>query len=335
MQRRTFLRLMCSAGLASGAVLAGCSQKKPLTVVVPFAPGGGGDVLARLVMQPVEPLISRPVVFVNRPGAGGNVGTRAVARAGGAEPLFGYATNGILCVNPHLYGTRDAAPFDPVAELKAVAAFTRMPLVMALNTRAIAGVEDFESLLAYARANPGALAWASAGVGTTSHIAGEIFQKLSGISTNHIPHAGGAAAAKEVLAGRIPFFIDVAPNVLPLVRDARLKPLAVTSKTRSALLPDVPTMAERGLEDFNLFAWDGLMASKTMPEDMVNMVHEAAGRVLSDERIKERLARLGAEPMPMTREEFSQFIALEAPRWERFVKTFAPPEDSDGRQSPA
>lgn len=334
MQRRHFFNLLGSLALASATgLLAGCQEKKNLTIVVPFAPGGGGDVLARIVLQPLAGILGQPVVIMNRPGAGGNVGTQFVARLTRGEGQFVYVTNGTLCVNKFLYGpgsgeqpaSKQNSFFDPVKHLKSVAAFSHMPLVMALNTKAVKGVVDFKSLVAFARSHPGELACASSGVGTTSHMASALFSKMADLSINHIPHAGGAAAAKEVLAGRVPFFIDVAPNVLPLVRDGRLTPLAVTSRERSALLPDVPTLIELGLKNFDLSAWDGLAASGNVSDADIAGVHEAVNRILAEKSVFERLSKLGAEPMPMTTEAFAQFIRTESPRWETYVKTFVRP----------
>lgn len=337
MQRRQFLTVLGALGLVPTAgMLVGCQQKTNMTVVVPFPPGGGGDVLARIILQPLSESTERSVVIMNRAGAGGNVGTRFVSRITQGEGQYLYVTNGTLCVNKHLYGSgepgasgakADAAGgfFDPVKDLKFVASFSRIPLVMALNVNALEGVTDFDTLIGYAKAHPGALACASAGVGTTSHIASAIFSKLAGVEINHIPHAGGAAAAKEVLSGRIPFFIDVAPNVLPLVRDGRLKPLAVTSRTRSTLLPEVPTLIELGLKDFDLTAWDGLAASRNVSDAEIAGVHKAVNAILEQKAVAERLSRLGAEPSMMTREGFEQFIEKENPRWESFVKTFVRP----------
>ncbi len=326
MQRRTFLALGAAMGLASAGLLSGCQDKKTMTVVVPFAPGGGGDVLARLVLQPLGAEVGRSVVIMNRPGAGGNVGTRAVARITRGEGQFVYVTNGTLCVNKHLYGAEAGGePFDPAARLQPVAAFTRMPLVMALKPGAIEGVTDYESLLAWGRAHPGKLACASAGVGTTSHMACALFSAMTGIALNHIPHAGGAAASKEVLAGRVPFFIDVAPNVLPLVRDSRLKALAVTSKSRSTLLPQTPALAELGLEAFDLYAWDGLAASENVPGSDTALVHDAVNRILEKSEVRQRLQKLGAEPMPMSTADFAKFIQNEGPRWENLVVKFVRP----------
>ena len=285
---------LTGATLACVFGLSGCQEKKNLTVVVPFAPGGGGDVLARIVLQPLSEEISRSVIILNRPGAGGNVGTRAVIRAAKGEGQFGYVTNGIMCVNKHLYKTQK---FDPSAELLPVAAFTKMPLVLALNPKANSSIHDFQSLVAYARNYPKKLAFASSGVGTTSHIAGELFAQTLGLEINHIPHAGGAAAANEVLAGRIPFFIDVMPNVLPHAASGKLSALAVTSAERSSLLPAVPSLNELGLDGYNLYAWDGLAASRNIAPEFINAVHDAIGRILSRNDVRARLARLGAEPM--------------------------------------
>lgn len=259
MERRRLIQL-AGAFLASGAAPdALFAQTKQMTMVVPFPPGGGGDILARTVSLPFSETLHEKVVIFNRPGAGGNIGTSQVVKARPDGTTVGYVTNGIMCVNSHLY---DRQAFDPLKDLEPVAGLTSIGLVLAVSPKALPDVRSAADLVKLAISRPGEIAFASAGPGTTSHLAGILFEREAGLDLNHIPHAGGAAAVKEVLAGRVPFLIDVMPNLLPHLKAGTLRALAVTTPSRSALLPEVPTMAEAGLPGVTLYAWDGIAAPK-------------------------------------------------------------------------
>lgn len=195
------------------------------------------------------------MVIFNRPGAGGNIGTGQVVKSQPDGTTIGYVTNGIMCVNPYLY---DRQSFDPLKDLTPVAGLTSIGLVLAVSPKALPDVHTAADLVKHAQARPGETAFASAGPGTTSHLAGILLESEAKLDLNHIPHAGGAAAVKEVLAGRVPFLIDVMPNLLPHLKAGTLRALAVTTPSRSALLPKVPTMAEAGLPGVTLYAWDGI-----------------------------------------------------------------------------
>lgn len=249
MERRRLIQL-AGAFLASGAAPdALFAQTKQMTMVVPFPPGGGGDILARTVSLPFSETLHEKVVIFNRPGAGGNIGTSQVVKARPDGTTVGYVTNGIMCVNSHLY---DRQAFDPLKDLEPVAGLTSIGLVLAVSPKALPDVRSAADLVKLAISRPGEIAFASAGPGTTSHLAGILFEREAGLDLNHIPHAGGAAAVKEVLSGRVPFLIDVMPNLLPHLKAGTLRALAVTTPSRSALLPEVPTMVEAGLPGVTL-----------------------------------------------------------------------------------
>lgn len=319
MQRRRLLQLagvMAAAGGPSAALWADevlqAEKVKDLSLVVPFPPGGGGDILARAVVTPLAQSLNRGLVILNRPGAGGNIGTAQVVKAQPTSGTVGYVTNGIMCVNPHLYERRS---FDPLTELCPVAGLTTIGLVLAVSPKLCPDVKTVDDLVLLAKSRPGETAFASAGVGTTSHLAGALFEAEAGLELNHIPHAGGAAAVNEVLAGRIPFLIDVMPNLLPHIRAGALRALAVTTEKRSSLLADLPTMAEAGFAGATLFAWDGIAAPIGFPEREANAIAEAARQVLETPELRSRLLRLGAEPTFCGPAAFADFIRTEAERW--------------------
>ena len=316
MDRRRLLQLagavFAAGGFSASLFAAGEEKPRDLTLIVPFPPGGGGDILARAVSLPLAEFAGRHQITLNRPGAGGNIGTAQVVKAAPGSGTVGYVTNGILCVNPHLYERR---VFDPLTDLKPVAGLTVIGLVLAVNPKVMPDVRTVSDLVRHAAARPGETAFASAGAGTTSHLAGSLFEAEAGLELNHIPHAGGAAAVNEVLAGRIPFLIDVMPNLLPHIRSGALRAIAVTNPARSALLPGVPTMTESGFPGVSLCAWDGLAAPAGFPDEEAEALARAAEQALARPALRERLLRLGAEPQFRAPADFRRFIAEEALKW--------------------
>ena len=286
-------------------------------LVVPFPAGGGGDVLARSVVDSFATNLGTKVWVSNNPGAGGSLGAQLAAKAPGDGSTVLYTTNGMWCVNQLLYPD---LKFDPLAALAPVGRISRMGLILALNPNAIAGVTDLATLIDYARRNPGALNFASSGTGTTSHLAGLYFGERLGLNLAHIPYRGGAAAMLDVLAGRIPFMIDVAPNVLPQVESGKLKALGVTTLTRLKAAPNIPTFDELGIKGFDLSAWDGMAMPAETADAILDRNHDALELALADPSVVSRLAVKGAEPVPGTRKDFRDFIAAETPKWAALVE---------------
>lgn len=192
-------------------------------------------------------------------------------------------------------------------------------LVGVLNPNAIAGVTDLKSLVAWAKAHPKEVNFASSGIGTTSHLAGLLFARRAGLELTHVPYRGGAAAMLDVLSGRIPFMIDVAPNALQHVRSGKLTALGAASKQRLAIAPDIPTFAEAGVADVELSAWDGIVLPKGAPDELVNRVSAALARALRRPEVVASLSKKGAEPRPGTSADFIRFIESETPKWAELV----------------
>lgn len=317
--RRTFLAAAAATAAASafGFSVPALAKSGTTRVIVPFPAGGGGDALARTVVDVLARQAGSRILVDNRPGAGGNVGTRLLTQAKPDGLTLGYVTNGILCVNKYLYGDTG---FD-TNDLIPVGLSTEIGLIAVLNPKAIEGVTDLASLIAYAKANPGKVDFASSGNGTTSHLAGLFFGECAGVKLTHIPYRGGAAAMLDVLSGRIPLMIDVAPNALQHVAAGKLTALATPSRERLPSAPDVPTFAEAGVPGFELSAWDGFVLPKGTPDKIVRDWNRALVEALSDEDLRRRLAARGADVRPGTPEAFRDFIASEAPKWEKLVKT--------------
>lgn len=316
MKRRSFILSVSSTVLLSCGSFVSAQTGKEVSLVVPFPPGGGGDNLARAALDLFAEKYGEPIWVLNRPGAGGNIGTAAAAAAKPDGKTLAYVTNGIMCVNKKLYKN---VPFDPMTDLVPVGQLSKIGLIMVLNPRTIEGVTDLPSLIKYAKEHPETVNFASSGVGTTSHLAGEYLAKRAGIKLTHIPHSGGAAALVEVMGGRIPFMIDVSSNVLPHVKSGALKALAVTTPERLSAAPEIPTMKEAGLDNYELYAWDGFALPKGVDKETVKVFSDAFHALAKDDQARRRLQNLGVEPVFSDSETFSRFIHEEQPKWDALV----------------
>ena len=310
-------RRLCglAAVLAPSLAAAQAWPVRPITMVVPFVPGGLPDSNARFVAQRLAERLGQPVVIDNRPGAGGNIGTEAVARArpDGYTLLFG--TMGTHGSNPALYRH---LPYDVTRD------FTPVHALFADNNIAVTGAASpFRSLgdvAAAARDRPGTLNFGSGGIGTGVHLAGALFQKVAGIDIVHVPYRGTPAALADVVGGRLDLMFDYVVTSLPLIQEGRLHPLAVTGETRLSLLPDVPTIAEAGFADAALDVWSGLFLPAGAPPDIAERLAAATGEILRGPEAVRWAAR--TESIRMTTlagSRFGEFVAAELLRWRGIV----------------
>lgn len=302
---------------ARGGHAQGGFPDRPVRVVVPFAAGGGVDIVARLLAEPVRAVLGQPVVVENRGGAGGQLGVQAVV----AAPADGYtvllASAGEVAAAPALYGSR--LPYDPGRDLVPVTLAVRVPNLLVVG----AGVpaRSTAELVALARARPGALSYASSGVGNLQHLNGELFNRMAGVETEHVPYRGTGSTLADVAAGRVTMTFAGAPALLPLIRDGRLRPLGVTSRGRMASLPDIPALAEYPpLAEYDLVNWYGLFAPAGTPAPVLERLHAAAVAALRDAVVVRRLAEQGAEAAPMTPDAFLAFVTAEAAKLGRIVR---------------
>ena len=287
---------------------------KPVRLVVAFPPGGVADVMARVVSQPLSEALGQPVVVENRAGANGNVAADAVAKA----PADGYtvlvATTGIESANPFLFARM---PFDPGKDLTHVAALGRIQLF--LVTKAALAVRDTKEFVAFARANPGKLSYGSAGAGSTPHLAGELFKQQAGFYATHIPYRGAAPALQDLLAGQIDYYFD--PGIsFPHVRAGKLKMLAVASNKRSALFPEVPTLAEVGYQGVEADTWFGVYAPAGTPADVITRLNRDLNKALATAAVKARFQDVGGETTPMSPVEFKAVAQAEAKVFGALIK---------------
>ena len=306
--------LLAAVVFAAGAAHAQYPDK-PVRVIVPFPAGGGGDILARTMTNRIATELKQAIVIDNRAGAGGNIGAEAAARSAPDGYTLLYGTNGTHAINPTLY---KKISFDPVKDFVPVSRLTRIAAIVVVNPAL--PVNSVAELIAYAKANPGKVTFGSAGNGTTSHLAGELFKSTAGVDIVHVPYKGGAAAITDLIGGQINMMIEVMPNAFQFVKSGKVRALAVTTAQRSAVAPDIPTLAESGLPGFEVSAWDGIWAPAGTPPAIVDKLNDAIRRSLEDPALKDALFQRGAEPVPSTPDALGKHVASELERWAKVVR---------------
>ncbi len=287
---------------------------RPIRLVVPFPPGGGADNLARMIMPRVADLLGQSIIIDNRPGAGGNVGAELVARAAPDGYTLLYGTNGTHGINASLYGN---LRFDPVKDFVPVSRMTSIAALLVVNRDL--PVRSVRELIQYAKEHPGQINFASAGNGTTSHLAGELFKTMAGINIVHVPYRGGALAVTDLIGGQVQMMIDVMPNAYPLAKDGKVRGLAVTTARRFPGAPEYPTIAESGLPGFEISAWDGIFAPAGTSAPIIARLNAAIRQALEEPQLRDLLISRGAQPVPTTPEEFARFVAASAEKWGKLV----------------
>jgi len=306
--------LLLAAGLFPPTAAADYPDRQ-IRLVVPFPGGGGADTLARLIMPKVGQALGTTIVIDNRPGAGGNVGAELVAHATPDGYTLLYGTNGTHAINQSLYAS---LRFDPVKDFAPVSRMTLIAAMLFVNPELPA--TSVAGLIQYAKANPGKVNFASAGNGTTSHLAGELFRSMAGIDIVHVPYRGGAPAAVDVVGGQVQMMIDVMPNAYPLVKGGKVRGLAVSTAHRFPSAPEYPTIAEAGVPGFEVSAWDGVFAPAGTPAPIIDRLNAAIRQALDDREVKETLLAHGAQTVAGTPEAFARHIAAEADKWAKVVR---------------
>lgn len=300
---------------APGAAVAADFPSKPITLVVPFAPGGPTDQMARSLAMALRDSLGQPVVVDNRAGAGGNVGAELVARArpDGHTLLFG--TSGPLAINGLLY---DAIRYDPVKSFSPIILLGHLPNVLAVHPDVPA--KTVPELIAHARANPGKLNYASSGNGASSHLAGAMFNMRAGTDVQHVPYRGTGPALNDLLAGQVTMTFTDVLTVLPHAQSGRVRVLGVTTAERSRAMPDVPTLAEQGVKDFDASVFFGIVAPAGTPEAVVQRLEKAFVDLLQQEGVRQNLTRQGLElPKDPTPARLSAYMQQEHDKWREVI----------------
>ena len=288
--------------------------QKPVKVVVAFTAGGTTDILARIVAQQLTEKLKQSFLIDNKPGAGGNLGTEIVVRA----PADGYTlivnSVGPMAVNTTLYSK---LPYNPITDLVPIVQIADVPNVLVVHPSVPA--KNMEEFIAYAKANDGKLNYGSTGIGTSSHLSSFMLAKRAGFDATHVPYKG-ADALKDLLAGRIQFMFATIPSVMPQIQAGKLRSLAVSSLKRSRSMPEVPTVIETGLPNFEAGSWFGFFAPKGTPDIVITTVNKAVNEILSSPAIEQQMIVQGADPVGGTAVQFGQFVQRETDKWRVIVK---------------
>jgi tripartite-type tricarboxylate transporter receptor subunit TctC len=309
------------ASVAFAAMIVGSAPSsaqdyptKPIKIIVPFATGGPADIYARFIGVRLQEAMGQPIIVDDRPGAGSIIGTEAAAKS----PPDGYTllmmsnthtVNETLIPTKSYYLLRDFVPISPI---------NYSDLVLVVHPSV--GVKSLADLIKLAKANPGKLNYASSGSGTPYHMAGELFKAMAGVDIVHVPYKGSSGARTDVLGGQVQMMFDAVPTMSEHIKSGKVIALATTGKTRSAVLPDVPTMSEAGVTAYEATIWLGLMAPRGTPASIVNRLNAEVARIQNRPEVRKEWANQGAEPMVASQTEFAQFLAEDIVKWEHIVK---------------
>jgi tripartite-type tricarboxylate transporter receptor subunit TctC len=325
--RSPSFRLATRLGLA-GALLAGvlaggsppamaqAYPTRPITVVIQYPVGGPSDLLARVLAPRMQAILGQPLVIEARVGAGGNIGTDAVAKARPDGYTLLLSASGPIAISPWLY---PRLPYHPLKDLAPVVQIAAVPLVLEVNQSNPA--RSPAALLKAMKDSPGKYSFGSSGNGTPQHLAAALLASMAGVEATHVPYKGQAPMANDLMGGQIDFAIDSMVSAMPNLATGRLRPLAVTGKQRSPLLPEVPTLDEAGVPGYEALAWYGLLAPAGTPREVVDKLNEAARQALDLPAVREQIARLGSAPVHSTPAQFGAFIKAEHDKWGPIVKS--------------
>jgi tripartite-type tricarboxylate transporter receptor subunit TctC len=316
MKRRQLLQSAVSAALLPSLVQAQDKYpSKPITWVCPYAAGGNADSRSRQVAKAMSAILGQPIIIDNKAGAGGNIGTEVIARGKPDGYTIGMGNFAPLAVNHALFKKLN---FDPANDIVPIGLIEKGPLIlMVRNDSPYKSVKD---IVAAAKAAPGKLSFASGGIGGSHHLSGALLENAAGIDLIHAPYKSGAAGATDLMGGQVQMMFEQMYSAMPAIKGGRLRALAITSKTRSPLLPDLPTMAEQGFPAVEVLNWQGLVAPKGISTELVKTLNAALNKALQDPEVKEKILSQGNEMGGGSPELFAALIKSEAPRWAKVVR---------------
>jgi tripartite-type tricarboxylate transporter receptor subunit TctC len=313
--RRLFIVMMAGWLVATQPAYAQTWPNRPIRMVVPFPAAGTTDIVARAVAAEIGKSLGQQVIVDNRPGAGGNIGSDLVAKAAPDGYTIVMGTVGTHAINVTLYSK---LPYDAVKDFAPVTLVASVPNVLEVNPSL--PVNTVGELIAYAKANPGKLNFASSGNGTSIHLSGELFKSMTGIQMLHIPYKGSAPAITDLIAGQANLMFDNLPSSIGHIKGGQLRAIAVTTLTRSPALPDVPTINESGVPGYEASSWFGVLAPAGTPKEIVGRLHDEIVKALKTPALRKNLQNQGAEPVGDTPEEFAAHIQSEIAKWAKVVK---------------
>jgi len=290
---------------------------RPIRIIAPYAAGGGQDITARLLADPLRLLLGQPVVVENRAGASGMIGAQAVATAAPDGYTFLLGGAGETAVNQHLY--KEKMSYDPQRDLRPVTLVVKVPNILMASMDA--PFKTVAELVSYARANPGKLSYSSSGIGNPQHLAGELFNSMAGIQTVHVPYRGSGQAVTDIAAGRVQYGYNSLASGLSLIGAGRIRAVAVTSRERLPQMPDVPSVSEYGpLVQYELINWFGLFAPGATPDPIARRVSEAVAKALEEPELRAKFETQGLLPQPMTPDDYRRFVSAESEKFGRIVR---------------
>jgi tripartite-type tricarboxylate transporter receptor subunit TctC len=301
--------------MATAAAPRNAYPERPIRLVVPYPPGGTADVMARVVGLKLGEKWNRSVVVDNRGGAGGNIATEMVARAEPDGYTMLLCNAPVLAINPTLY---KKVAFDPIRDFAPVGPIAEVPLFLLVHPSVPA--KNFSEFMSYVKSRSGKLNYASGSVGSTTHLAAELFKTLTKVQMNHIPYKGSGPALAAMASGEVTIMFELMPSAMPFVKSDRLRALAVTSSKRSPLMPDLPTIAETGLPGYQVASWFAVCAPAGTPKAIVSKVNHDMVTLIKTREMHDQLLKLGAQPLTMTPAEFGAFIKSESVKWSKVVK---------------
>lgn len=315
LSRLATLSLMVTLLNGIPALAAEVYPGKPIKIVAPFPPGGPVDILSRTIGSKLAQSLGQPVVVENRAGAGGNIGSDAVAKSApdGYTLLMGFV--GTHAINPSLYSKM---PYDNVKDFEPVSLVAEVTIVLVVNPAIPAN--SIGQLIALAKSRPGELTFGSPGNGTPQHLAGELFNFISGVKIRHVPYKGAVPALTDLLGGQISMIFSSMPPALPHIKSGKLRALGVTSTARSPVTPELPTIAESGLTGYEVKNWYGIFAPRGTPKEIVTKLNAEIVKILNMPDVKESLSLQGAEPSTSTPQEFAAYVKDETEKWAKIVK---------------
>src|SRR5258706_10918038 len=289
---------------------------RPVKIVVPFAPGGSTDVVARILADKLGAELKQTFIVDNRAGAGGNIGVSLVAKSNADGYTLLMGTTGVLAINGHLYKNMS---FDPEKDFTPVSYTSLITNILVVNPDV--PVRTVPELVRLAKSKPGALTFASSGAGSSTHLSGELFKALAGVDILHVPYRGSSQALVDVISGQVTMLFDNAPSAIPFVQQGKLRAVAVTSTKRLPNLSDVPTIEESGVKGYESLSWSGIVAPAGTPRPIVSKLNAAIERILAMEDVRQRFASMGVEPVGGPPEAFARHVRAESDKWGRLIKS--------------
>jgi len=289
---------------------------RPVKIVVPFAPGGSTDVVARILADKLGTEFKQSFVVDNRSGASGNIGADAVAKAAPDGYTLLMGTTGVLSINAHLF--KDLS-YNPAKDFTPVSYTSLITNVLVVNPAV--PVKTVQELIAMAKSKPGSLTFASSGSGSSTHLTGELFKAMAGVDILHVPYKGSSQALVDVISGQVTMLFDNAPSSIPFIQQGKLRALGVTSKTRMPNLPDVPTIAESGVEGYESLSWSGIVAPAATPKAIIAKLNAAIDKILKSDEVRQKFAALGVDPVGGPPEAFATHIRAESEKWGKLIRS--------------